>query len=168
MSGLVVAGIGSRYMADDAVGPLLVESLDPPPGVRCELWEDADALTIAHRLLEISAPVLLVDCADMGLTSGAWRCFRVSPAAGGGAAELVLRSRTLSCHGLGLAEGVRIAMELGDGRPVYIFGVQPFRLEPLPRPGGGLSPALCARMPALRAALRRYVGALCTTSEEEV
>ncbi|GBE13821.1 hypothetical protein BMS3Bbin14_00425 [bacterium BMS3Bbin14] len=170
MSGLVVAGIGSRYLADDGIGLRLVETLDHlEPGVRSELWEDADALTLSHRLLDLSAPVLLVDCADMGLAGGEWRCFRVRPAGDHRAGvELVLRSRTLSTHGLGLAEAVRIAMELGLGWPVHVFGVQPFELELQPRSGEELSPAMRSHLPALRSALRQRIRALSTTCVEEV
>ena len=169
MSDLVVAGIGNRYRADDGIGLWLAEALDPPPGVRPELWEDADALTLANLLLELSSPVLLVDCADMGLAGGEWRCFRVRTAGDCvPCAELVLRSPTLSCHGLGLAEAMRIAMELGCGWPVHVFGVQPCRLKLLPRPDGELSPAMRSHLPALHLALRQCVRALCTTCKEEV
>ena len=171
MSGLVVAGIGSRHLADDAVGLRLVESLGRlEAGVLRELWEDADALTLAHRLLELSGPVLLVDCADMDLAAGEWRCFRVRPAGDHGTGgQLVLRIPTLSTHGLGLAEAVQIALELESGLQVHVFGVQPFQVEPRPETGEMLSSAMRSRMPALRTALRQRIRTLNTTTcTEEV
>ncbi len=168
MSALVVAGIGSRHLVDDAIGLRLVESLDQlEPGVRPELWEDADALTLTYRLLELSAPVLLVDCADMELAGGEWRCFRVS-SAGEGDGRLLLHSPALSSHGPGLAWGVEIALALGLAWPVHVFAVQPFQVELRPGAGDELSPAMCSRLPALLTALRQRIRALSVTSVEEV
>ncbi len=160
MSGLTVAGIGSRYLADDGVGLYLVGELDRlPAGVRRELWEDADAPTLTLRLLELSGPVLLVDCADMGLAGGEWRCFRADPC--GREGRLLPRSRTVSCHGLGVAEAVAMAVALGFDRPVHVFGVQPCTPGPEPLSARGLSPAMRARLPALVTGLRHAVRTLC-------
>ena len=157
MSTLTVAGIGSRHSADDAIGLRLVESLPPDPGLRRELWEDADALGLAHRLLECEDPVLIVDCADLGLAGGEWRCLSLDGRSG---ARLIPRSRSISTHGLGLAEALDIARDLGMDAPVHVFGVQPFELRCGLAALGELSEPMRERLPALRAALREHIATL--------
>jgi len=145
VTALTVAGIGSHCAGDDAVGLALVAAMPPLPGVVYEQWADTDALDLAHRLLQSPAPVLAVDCAEMGLAPGEWRCIRLHPVA---EARLRLRSRSVSTHGLGLAEALAIAEQLGLATPVQVFGIQPYRLAI-----GGLSEAMQACLPRLQQAL---------------
>ena len=146
-SRLTVAGVGSFLSCDDAIGLRLVEAYGRQPlpdGVATQSWENADALTLADNLLESGQPLLLVDCADMGLAAGSWRLFPAD--------EAGFRCRTdaLSTHGLGVAEALAIARELGWGEAMYLFGIQPFDLSP--------GPVLSGRMQAGFAGLVR---ALC-------
>lgn len=144
---LTLAGVGSRASADDAIGLCLVEAVaDAGLGsdLKCLLWEDADALTLAHELLALEGDVVIVDCADLGLAGGCWRFFPLE------SARLVVRWDALSTHGLGLAEALTLARALGFARGAWIFGVQPFDLSPSP----GLSPQMMHRVPLLLGALR--------------
>ncbi len=152
MSTLTVAGIGSPLRGDDGIGLALVAGLAPTAGVVCAQWADSDALDLAHHLLQCPGPVLLVDCAEMGLAPGDWRRFRLHPAA---EARLIAHSRSLSTHGLGLAEALAIATQLGLDVSVQAFGVQPYRLA-----HGGLSEAMQARLPQLQQALAETVAQL--------
>ncbi len=152
-TGLTVAGIGSQVSCDDGIGLTLVRALSERPllsGITARLWEDADALTLAHLLLESEQPVLLVDCADMRLDSGCWRLFSDANAG------LNMQSRTLSTHGLGLAEALSIARTLGLAQRVHIFGIQPFDLAPI----CDLSPEMKQRLPRLLRALEGAVVSL--------
>jgi len=151
--GWLVAGIGNRWASDDGIGLLLVGSLAGRPlgcGTETVLWEDADALTLTHELLERNRPTLIVDCADMGSPSGDWRHFP------SGTARLALRADPLSSHGLGIAEALSLASSLGFGQPVEIFAVQPFDVSP----GPALSTAMQRRLPGLVDALCQVVGSL--------
>ncbi|MBF0137094.1 MAG: hydrogenase maturation protease [Magnetococcus sp. DMHC-1] len=142
----IVVGIGSRYGRDDAIGLALVEALptiSDQHRVTSLLWEDADALTLAHDLLELSGPVLIVDCADMGLESGAWRFFSWA------AEEDQPHRSSISTHGLGMAEAIALARGLGFVHAVHVFGIQPFDLSPVP----GLTPEMRERFPHVLAAL---------------
>lgn len=123
-TGVLLVGIGSRVCGDDAVGLHLVERVGERHGVRVELWEDRDALTVAAALLEEDGPVLLVDCADMRLPPGSWRAFDVD---GVKARE---HQDTVSSHGFGLADAVALTRALGHERAVHVFGVQPFSVRP--------------------------------------
>ncbi len=142
----VVIGVGSRACADDAIGLRLVEALRARGGApRVALWEDNDALDVASGLLELDAPAVLVDCADMGLPPGSWRAFDAEDA------RLAEAEAAASTHGFGLADALALARALGYAHPVRVFGVQPFEVRP-GRPH--LSPPMQARVAPLTAALR--------------
>ncbi len=162
---LTVAGIGSRHSSDDAIGLWLVDNLgELPKGVRRAQWEDADALGLAHLLLETAGPLLIVDCAEMGLGGGEWRCFAATAEAN---MKLIPRSRSISTHGLGLAEALAIARQLGQGGVVNIFAVQPFELGLRPPAENTLSEAMQARLPQLLTALRQSIDTLRKRMPEE-
>jgi hydrogenase maturation protease len=140
--GLSVIGVGSWLSRDDAVGLMLVNELAaraPKPGLDFHSWESADALTITHEMLELSSPILLVDCADLGLNPGEWKCFEADKA------RLLLHADTVSTHGLCLADALELARGLGFDKPVHVFGVQPFDLGP----GSGLSEDMTLAFPRL-------------------
>ena len=147
---LTVIGVGGRGSGDDAVGLELVERLAGRlvlDGLSFLLRPDADPLTLAQDLLELTAPVLIVDCADMGLQPGESRCFPAE------SASLRIRTDSTSTHGLGVAEAIAIADALGFDRPVTLFGVQPFDTSPDLR----LSLPMETRLPRLLAALESEV-----------
>ncbi len=157
---LTIAGVGSRLSCDDGIGLTLVGALSERPllpGITARLWEDADALTLTHLLLESDRPVLIVDCADMRLESGRWRLFSEVDAG------LSMQSRSLSTHGLGLAEALSFAHTLGLAQPVHIFGIQPFDLAP----ASDLSPQMKERLPCLLRALEGAVVSLTSGSSAE-
>ena len=150
--GLLIAGVGNRYRGDDAVGLRLVEQWPAAAGelVVTELWEDFDGAAVAHRLVESDRPVLMVDCAEMGLRGGAFRVLD------GRKVEKMLTRSVVSTHGLGLAEGIKLAGALGYTQPLWVFGVQPFSIGM----GGDLSPAMVAVLPGLRQGLFAAVSQL--------
>jgi len=161
-----VAGIGSRHSSDDAIGLWLVDKLvELPVDVRREQWEDADALSLAHRLLENPGPLLIIDCAEMGLVGGEWRCFPTNATSN---IKLSPNSRSISTHGLGLAEALAIAHQLGSTTTVSIFAIQPFELGLRPPSGNTLSEAMQARLPQLLKALRKNIDTLRKRIPEEV
>ncbi|MCC6159657.1 MAG: hydrogenase maturation protease [Deltaproteobacteria bacterium] len=130
--GLTVIGVGSWLSRDDAIGLMLVDELaarPPRPDLDFHTWEGVDALTITHDMLALSSPILVVDCADLGLAPGEWRFFDAE------SARLHLHGDTVSTHGFGLADALEMARGLGFEKPVHVFGVQPFDLAP----GTGLS-----------------------------
>ncbi|HSW38290.1 MAG TPA: hydrogenase maturation protease [Acidobacteriota bacterium] len=142
-----VVGLGTWLSSDDAVGLAMVSALSREREFHacCTLLENADAAEVASALIEWDCAVILVDAADMRLPPGACRFFLDRDA------SLIIKTSSVSTHGLGLAEGVELAKSLGFSRPVGIFGIQPFDLTP----GHGLTPEMNARFPLLLDALRR-------------
>ena len=140
-------GLGSSLGRDDAIGLALVQALSAEAALegRCVLLESADAATVASFLLDGLRPVVLVDAADMGLPAGEFRFFPDTDV------SLILKTSSVSTHGLGLAEGLALDRTLGYGAEVRIFGVQPFDVSP----GRGLTPQMTERFPALLDALRK-------------
>jgi hydrogenase maturation protease len=141
----VVIGVGTRLGRDDEIGLLLTERL-VEDGVLDEAdalsLEGADAADVATALLGLRQPVLIADCADMGLSPGTFRGFDDHEAG------LHLRADAASTHGLGLADGLALARALGFDQPVRIFAVQPFDLSP----AAGMTREMKALLPNLVAA----------------
>ncbi|HTY61168.1 MAG TPA: hydrogenase maturation protease [Acidobacteriota bacterium] len=142
----MIVGLGTTLGHDDAIGLVLVDSLagEAAFGGCCVLLESADAATVASSLLEWRRPVVLVDAADMNLAPGEYRFFSDKDA------SVILKTSSVSTHGLGLAEGLELARALGFDQTACVFGVQPFDLSP----GQGLTPEMSSRVPLLLAALR--------------
>jgi hydrogenase maturation protease len=141
-----IVGLGTYLGSDDAIGLSLVQVLseDAAWAAHCVLLESADAATIAASLIEWRHPVILVDAADMNLAPGTHRFFSDKDAA------MILKTDSVSTHGLGLAEGLELARILGFDFPTFIFGIQPFDLSP----GQGLTPEMNAQFPSLLSALK--------------
>ena len=135
----LLVGLGTPSSSDDEIGLALIRTLsgESDYAARCVLLEFADAATVASSLLEWQKPAVLVDAADMGLPPGEHRFFSDSDA------SLILKTSSVSTHGLGLAEGLELARTLGYDCPIRIFGVQPFDLSPKP----GLTGEMTARFP---------------------
>jgi hydrogenase maturation protease len=145
-AGFQVVGLGTLLSSDDEIGLALVSALAREKGFeqRCLLLENSDAATVASSLIEWRQSIILVDAADMGIAPGDYRFFADNDA------SVILKTSSVSTHGLGLAEGLELARVLGFDQSVYIFGIQPFDLAPRQ----GLTPEMSARFPSLLGALR--------------
>jgi hydrogenase maturation protease len=141
-----VVGFGTFLSGDDEIGLALVRALSREAGMaaHCVLLENADAAKVASSLLEWNEPIILVDAVDMNLAPGEHRFFSHSDA------SVILKTGSVSSHGLGLAEGLELAKALGFDQSIFIFGVQPFSLSPRQ----GLTPEMTSRFPLLLAALK--------------
>jgi hydrogenase maturation protease len=139
-------GVGTPASSDDEIGLALVRALSGEADytARCMLLEYADAATVTSSLLERQKPAILVDAADMGIAPGEHRFFSDSDAA------MIVKTSSVSTHGLGLADGLALARSLGYDCPVRIFGVQPFDLSPRQ----GLTREMSAQFPFLLQALK--------------
>jgi hydrogenase maturation protease len=153
---VVVAALGSVDRSDDGAGPRVLAGVAARlPGVRAVgpladpldllgLWDGARLAVVVDAVRSGSAPgtVHLVEL-DAGLREG--------PATADGTARGRGEGAT-SSHGIGLAGVVRLARAVGRAPArVVVVGVEGERFGP----GGRLSPAVAAAVPA---AVRRVVG----------
>jgi hydrogenase maturation protease len=129
-----VVGVGTRTSRDDEIGLRLVEqlALERELSEHCVILEAADAASVTSFILDRQKPLLVVDCADMGIRPGEHRLFFDCDA------TIRVRTDSVSVHGLGLSEGIALARALGFEESVQVFAVQPFDLSPCP----GLTPEM--------------------------
>jgi hydrogenase maturation protease len=133
----LVIGVGNRYRGDDAVGLAAAERLKQLhlPGINVKLcpsgglglweaWQDADSVIIidAVRGTGVAGEIVRLDRQDLGRLDG---------------------NGTVSSHGFGLGEVVRLAQAL-DILPasLIIYGVEAQNFAP----GSALSPEVAAAM----------------------
>ena len=146
---LTVIAIGNSHAGDDGIGLMLLDAVKNQllDTVNVNFWEDKDSLSVAAELLEINTPVMIVDCADMGLRAGEYRCFNVNDV------QLNGHMQSISTHGLGFAEAFQLAQTLGFTQSLSVFAIQPEQLEP----GEKLSPVLEQKKNQLAAALLQEI-----------
>jgi hydrogenase maturation protease len=138
----LVIGVGNPDRGDDGAGPAVVAHLRKRnlPGIALKTvsgeateliraWQDADS-------------VVIVDAARCGLAAGTVREFDI------GAPDLAIASNRASTHGLGVAEAIALARNIGvlpdDGVVITIAG-ENFR------PGESLSGPVAAAVAAVAA-----------------
>ncbi|GAB4351857.1 MAG: hydrogenase maturation protease [Gammaproteobacteria bacterium] len=153
-SDLLVIGLGNVERGDDAIGVRLVQAVSArsPERVEWREWGDSDALSMAHDLLEVRCPVLVVDGARMGARPGKWRVFDEE------SVRFARAGQALSTHGIGFDDALRLARTLGFDQPLRFFAVQVENLAP----GGALSQALAERFDSLTKALENTIDAMLT------
>jgi hydrogenase maturation protease len=137
---LRVIGLGNILRGDDGIGPQAVQILQDR--YRSEFSEISDAgsdpFSILEKLVE-NKPVLVIDCARMGLAPGSIK--RFVP----GEAEFDTAADGLSLHGFNLAEVWQMAKAMGTDADLIIVGVQPDKVEF----NTGLSRAVQDRLPTI-------------------
>jgi hydrogenase maturation protease len=124
--GTVVVGLGNPLMADDGIGPYLLEKLS----VIFRGHPDIDLVnggTGGMSLLHIianRAKVILIDCASMGTPPGTIRHFTPDD---------VASAKSLShftLHETDILNVLEISRQLGEyPHEVIIFGIEPVRIE---------------------------------------
>ncbi len=118
---LTLVAIGNRNMGDDEIGLVLVEAIKKQLSTDIDvlIWENMDALSVSAELLEIQTPIIIVDCADMGLKCGEFRWLKQSEC------TLTKHLNLISTHGFGFAEALALAETLGFKQDLFFFAIQP-------------------------------------------
>jgi len=120
MPTITLIAIGNRAMGDDGIALVLVESIREQitEDINVQIWESKDALSVASELLEVKTPIIIVDCADMGLSGGTFRWFRQSEC------QLGQHQNVISTHGFGFSDALALAEQLGFSQDIYFFAIQ--------------------------------------------
>ena len=122
---ITLIAIGNRNRGDDGIGLFIVEAIKDQlsPDIDVQIWEDKDALSVAAELLEIKTPIVIVDCADMGIKGGDFRWFKQSEC------SFEQHLNTISTHGFGFADALALAETLGFEQDLSFFAIQPIQLD---------------------------------------
>ncbi len=114
-----IIALGNRLRGDDGLGPFVLDRLkklkSPVPLKLIEAG--ADAFTLLEHLTA-DEPMIVIDCADMGLAPGSIRVINVDQ-------NFVRADQLISLHGFSFAEILSMARSLGKVAPCKIIGVQP-------------------------------------------
>ena len=121
---LKVIGLGNSLRGDDGIGPLIIQNLlndeNDGPVELCDAG--SDPFFILEKLLQ-PEPVLVIDCARMGLKPGSVR--KISAKDNG-----FLESKYgLSLHGFNLADVWKMAQSMGVENDLIVIGVEPEKMD---------------------------------------
>jgi len=122
---ITLVAIGNQNVADDGIGLYLLETIQDKlsDDIDVRFWKNKDALSITAELLEIKTPIVIVDCADMGLKGGEFRWFEQSEC------QLAQQTDIISTHSFGFSDALALAETLGFKQAVFFFAIQPMQLE---------------------------------------
>lgn len=116
---LKVIGLGNVLRGDDGIGPMVIEQLEELGDESIQLIDaGADPFTLLEHLIE-SDPLLIIDCAEMGMLPGSTHLFSIYDA------KFRESANSISLHGFSFADVYRMAAEIGVLAPCKIIGVQP-------------------------------------------
>ncbi len=121
---LKIISLGSELRGDDSIGPAVVNklrSMDLPESVKL-IDAGADAFTVLEHLMA-KDPILLIDCAQMGMKPGEFLRFKIN--------NLNINSfeKSISLHGFSFGEMFRMAEQFAPIPDCSIIGVEPKSIE---------------------------------------
>ncbi len=122
----IVLGLGNPLMADEGVGPAVIERL----GLIAEQYPDvefvdagAGGMTLLH-LLDGRSKAILIDCAKMDTAAGTIRRFAPEQV------ESVKKLTHQSLHEADIMRIIEIARQLDQcPQEIVIFGIEPERID---------------------------------------
>ena len=122
---ITLIAVGNRNRGDDGIGLAIVESIKGrlSADIAVQIWESKDALSVAAELLEIHTPIVVVDCADMGIKGGDFRWFKQSEC------TIQQHLNLISTHGFGFADALALAETLGFEQDLFFFAIQPLQID---------------------------------------
>jgi len=152
---ITIVALGNINMGDDVIGIVLVESIKQKLSndIDVQFWHTKDALTMASELLEMSTPIVIVDCADMGIGAGEFRCYEQSQCL------LSQHDNSVSTHGFGFSDALALAKVLGFKQDLFFFTVQALQILP----GNKISKVLENNIDMLSSALLAYIQKISLT-----
>ncbi len=149
---LKIIALGNELRGDDSIGPYLLNKLEEtehPIPIRF-IHAGADTFMLLEHLMG-EDPVVIIDCARMGKTSGSVCKFRLDEV------NIKQVDKAVSLHGFSFAEIWNMASRIGPVAPCTIVGIEPEQTE-IAMP---LSASVRSRIPQamhlLQEEINRYV-----------
>jgi len=140
----IVIGVGNPLRRDDGIGSAVIQKLLSLKTENSKLKDvdlldgGTDGLSLLNSIEEYSRAII-VDAVIMGVVPGTIKIFTPSEAI------INVQFDALSTHGFGLAEMLKLAMQLQIETEIIVVGVQPLDIDF----GHGLSEAISAMIPDL-------------------
>lgn len=133
----LVLGVGNPFRRDDGIGPAVIDRLKAENDLEdIDLLDGGiDGLSLIEYIKGYEK-VLIVDAVDMGMAPGEIRIFSPEEA------KLTIKADTLSTHGFGLAEVIRLMDMLGIRVDLCIIGIQAKDITF----GEGMSPEISSKI----------------------
>ena len=137
---LLIAGAGNPLRHDDGFGPEIIKILRERSGNFAGDLLDigTDGLALLDEMQKYKR-VILIDAVNMGAKPGAVRVFTPDEA------KIKINSDTMSTHGFGLAEVIKLMEQLDIKVDFKIIGIQPENISF----GEGLSEAVAKKIPEI-------------------
>lgn len=136
---LKVIALGNTLRGDDGIGPAVIDTLADMKTPEINLIDlGSNAFDLLFHLNQ-PEPIILVDCARMGIEPGGIRRMTVE--------EKMLHhiDRFISLHGFSFSEIYHMAAGIGTTAPCHFIAVEPGSVEF----GSGLSPAVRKSIPSV-------------------
>ncbi|MCF6268798.1 MAG: hydrogenase maturation protease [Melioribacteraceae bacterium] len=124
---LKIIGLGNSLRGDDGIGPVIINQLadynfaDNADNVIL-INAESDIFIILEHIIE-GEPILIIDCAKMGLTPGSVKKFEINKK------TISTVDKFISLHGFGFGEIYNMALKMGSAAPCKIIGVEPKSIE---------------------------------------
>jgi len=135
----LIAGAGNPLRHDDGIGPEIIRRLREHNDFNCNLLDiGTDGLALLDEMQKYTH-VILIDAVNMSNAPGTVKVFTPEEA------KIHISSDTMSTHGFGLAEVIKLMTELNIQVKLTIIGIQPENIAF----GDGLSFKITAKIPEL-------------------
>lgn len=116
---VLVLGVGNTLRRDDGVGPSVIQILKQEKDLLVDLKDGGtDGLSVIEYLKPYQKAIV-IDAVEMGAEPGAVKLFTPEEAI------INIKSESLSTHGFGLGEAIKLMQGLGIKTELKIIGVQP-------------------------------------------
>lgn len=118
-SDILVIGVGNPFRRDDGIGPEIIRRLSERHNLNCDIYDGGtDGLALLDKLQEYKSAII-IDAVNMSAEPGTVHVFTPEEAI------IKINSDTLSTHGYGIAEVIKLMEELHIKTKLKIIGIQP-------------------------------------------
>jgi len=120
----LILGVGNPLRRDDGIGPAVIKLLKASSNMNdVDIMDGGtDGLSLLEQI-KLYKKVLIIDAVEMCLIPGEIRLFTPEDA------KINIKSDTLSTHGFGLAEVIKLMEQLEIKTELKIIGIQPMDIS---------------------------------------
>lgn len=144
---ILIIGVGNPYRHDDGIGHEIIKILQNQPHPNVDLLDGGtDGLALIDEIAKYHRAII-IDAVNMSTSPGTVRVFTPDEA------KIHIKSDTLSTHGFGLAEVIKLLQSLNISTKLTIIGIEPLDISF----GEGLSSIVESKIPEIMAVLMQFI-----------